>query len=686
MEQPPCTTILLVEDDNQFAKYVHHVLARSRNAAYEIVHLSTLGEAVRQLGNKEFDLVLLDLGLKDSHGLDTLKAMRKANQSLPILVITGKENDEMGKQAFHFGATGYLHKTDLTPKLLISTIQYTLERFKISSQTSQYQQNLEKMVQEHTRELQQANFVLENEILEHRKTENHLKQALDRSQEREKEVKALLKGAHAILTHRQFPVAARKVFDVCRSLVGATAGYVALLSENGDENEVVFLESGDLPCDVDPNLPMPIRGLREEAYQKGETVFNNDFMSSPYAAFMPKGHVILDNVLFSPLKIEGRAAGVMGLANKPGGFTENDAKMASAFGEIAAIALKNSWIMEALTASENQFRSLVETCPDPIVIYDTKGNVQYVNKSFSDVFGWKMGELISSRMDFFVPRKNRRETRQHLERMLAGEKVVNFETRRTTKTGQTLDIEISAAMFRDDKSRPMGSAIFFRDITQRKLLEKKIRQNERNLRKILESTYTAMVVVDAKTHCIEYVNTTAADMIGLSKDKILGKICRQFFSPADPGQCPVTDLGQRVDNSERVLLQASGERLPIIKTASAIRLDNKDLIIESFIDITEMKKAEEERISRKRLQAAIETAGAACHELNQPLQTIMNLAEAILEETGKDHPLYEELSGILNNTYKMAGITQKLNNLTTYQTTPYSEGTNILDLPNSSET
>jgi len=57
--------------------------------------------------------------------------------------------------------------------------------------------------------------------------------------------------------------------------------------------------------------------------------------------FIPNGHVTLDNVLFAPLKIEGKARGLIGLVNKPGGFTENDARMVTAFSEFAAIALRN---------------------------------------------------------------------------------------------------------------------------------------------------------------------------------------------------------------------------------------------------------------------------------------------------------------------------------------------------------
>ncbi len=99
---------------------------------------------------------------------------------------------------------------------------------------------------------------------------------------------------------------------------------------------------------MDPSLPMPIRGLREKAHMTGKAVYRNDFSGSEWAKFLPKGHVTLDNVLFSPLVIDGKVFGLLGIANKPGGFTENDARLASAFGELAAISLLNSRMLKAV--------------------------------------------------------------------------------------------------------------------------------------------------------------------------------------------------------------------------------------------------------------------------------------------------------------------------------------------------
>lgn len=158
----------------------------------------------------------------------------------------------------------------------------------------------------------------------------------------------LLRASRAVLKYNSFIDAARVIFDEACRLTGAKSGYVALLSDDGSENEVLFLESGGLPCSVDPELPMPIRGLRSEAYRTGKAAYNNDFMKSEWVKFMPPGHVVLRNVLFAPLNIDGKTVGIMGLANKDGNFTASDASIAEAFGDYAAIALKNSRMMDAL--------------------------------------------------------------------------------------------------------------------------------------------------------------------------------------------------------------------------------------------------------------------------------------------------------------------------------------------------
>ncbi len=168
------------------------------------------------------------------------------------------------------------------------------------------------------------------------------REELQRVRQRRDEMRWLLDASRAVLECHTFEASARRIFNAAREVTGAVSGYVALLNQETGENDVLFLEAGGLPCDVDPDLPMPVRGLRAEAYTRMEVVYDNDFKGSPYWAFIPPGHVVLHNVLFAPLTLEGAVVGVIGLANKPGDFTDDDARAATVLGDMAAVALERT--------------------------------------------------------------------------------------------------------------------------------------------------------------------------------------------------------------------------------------------------------------------------------------------------------------------------------------------------------
>lgn len=156
------------------------------------------------------------------------------------------------------------------------------------------------------------------------------------------EYNALKESAKAILIQQDFEKSAREIFSFCKKVTGATSGYLALLSKDGSQNEVLFLDSGGLPCNVDENLPMPIRGLRKTAYYSQKVVYDNSFAESHWVKYLPEGHMRLNNVMFAPLIVDNKAIGLIGLANKEGGFTQRDVDFVSSMGDIAAVALRNS--------------------------------------------------------------------------------------------------------------------------------------------------------------------------------------------------------------------------------------------------------------------------------------------------------------------------------------------------------
>ena len=102
-------------------------------------------------------------------------------------------------------------------------------------------------------------------------------------------------------------------------------------------------------------------------------------------------------------------------------------------------------------------------------------------------------------------------------------------------------------------------------------------------------------------------------------------------------------------------------------------------------NVIKRKKAEEAKIQKEKLQGVIEMAGAACHELNQPLQAISGYSELLMMEIDENNPLYEMINEIKNESTRMGKITRKLNNITRYATTDYVIGKKIIDIYKASE-
>ncbi len=320
-----------------------------------------------------------------------------------------------------------------------------------------------------------------SDITERKQAEEAIRDAFKESERREVEVSTLLKASRAVLGQREFKDTARTIFDACKYLIGASAGYVALLSRDCVENEVLFLEAGGLSCTVDPSLPMPIRGLRAVAYHKLEVVYDNDFSRSQWMEFMPEGHVTLNNVLFAPLIISGKAVGLLGLANKPGGFTANDARLAAAFSELAAVALQNSRLLESLASSEERFRSLAETASDAIISADGDGKIFFWNQAAESMFGYSSVEAIGRPLTMIMPGRFREGHERGMGRFIStGEKRVigrSVELAGLRKDGVEFPLELSLSKWSTQQGLFFTGVV--RDITERKWAEKEImRLNE----------------------------------------------------------------------------------------------------------------------------------------------------------------------------------------------------------------
>ena len=120
--------ILLVEDDEDDVWIMRGLLADRWEAPYELIHAETLAVALTHCATGRIDLVLLDLNLPDSRGLETFLQLHAAAGDVPIVVLTGNTNETLAIHAVQAGAEDYLVKGQLDDQLLVRSIRYALER------------------------------------------------------------------------------------------------------------------------------------------------------------------------------------------------------------------------------------------------------------------------------------------------------------------------------------------------------------------------------------------------------------------------------------------------------------------------------------------------------------------------------------------------------------------------------
>jgi PAS domain S-box-containing protein len=132
------------------------------------------------------------------------------------------------------------------------------------------------------------------------------------------------------------------------------------------------------------------------------------------------------------------------------------------------------------------------------------------------------------------------------------------------------------------------------EINTRSRIQQELSENQRRLKTIWDTVEAGIVIIDAQSHKIVDANPLALSMLGATKEEVLGATCHGFICPSDKGKCPITDLGNAMDNSERKLIAQDGSHIPILKTAVTAELNGKPHLLESFIDISPIKRVQAE--------------------------------------------------------------------------------------------
>ncbi len=185
---------------------------------------------------------------------------------------------------------------------------------------------------------------------------------------------------------------------------------------------------------------------------------------------------------------------------------------------------------------------------------------------------------------------------------------------------------------------------------------------------------------------IEYANPKLTELTGYSREELINSSIKIFKSGYH-----INEFYEKMWNTIISGEKWTGELYNKTKNgnlywefASIAPLKNKEGKITHFVkvaeNITESKKAEQEKIKAEKLQSVLEMAGTVSHELNQPLQIILGYSELLKEKLAENDKFKKQLEHIISNITRIVEITEKIKNITEYKVKHYLDNTNIIDI------
>jgi PAS domain S-box-containing protein len=344
-----------------------------------------------------------------------------------------------------------------------------------------------------------------------------------------------------------------------------------------------------------------------------------------------------------------------------------------------------------------RYRAFIDSASDGIVVVDAAGTVLYLNRAAEEVTGYARDGLAGKPLLQIVPEPFRATLNRQIARAIAAEPVDNFDLELVTTSGDRIAVSVASIAILSEHE----AAIFsFRDVTLARDLERELRRTSEFLKRILNSAVDGIIAANMRGTIVLF-NQSAERICGYHASEVIGRMSvRRLYAPGVAHE--VMRLirsaqhggGGRLEPVRRHLITAMGEEVPV-SISAAVVLDDEGREIATvgiFSDLRERLHMEErlasaqEKLAVSEKQAvAIELAGAAAHELNQPLTSVMGYTQVLMRKLGPDDVHQASLRTILEEADRMAAIVRKLGSLTRYETKSYVGGAQIIDLDRSTQ-
>jgi PAS domain S-box-containing protein len=339
--------------------------------------------------------------------------------------------------------------------------------------------------------------------------------------------------------------------------------------------------------------------------------------------------------------------------------------------------------------AEETARALLNATSESAILINTKGVILAVNEAAVCRLGKLNAKIIRMNINDVLPTEVAIKIKQKTDEVIRTGDPIWFENE---SDGLSYTNTAYPIFGRDGNVEKL--AIYTMDITDQKRTIAALRESEERFRSISSSAQDALIMMNS-TGNISYWNEAAERIFGYSKKEVIDKNLHKLLVPKKYLEVFMngfknfqnTGQGSAIGKTiEMSALRKDGTEFPMELSLSSFQLRDRWYAIGVVRDISDRKQAEKERLKQEKLRGVLEMAGAACHELNQPLQIVSGYYELLINDIPDSHPLIENLNIIREQIEKMAQITKKIMKITKYRTKPYVQGSMIIDIDKSSDT
>jgi PAS domain S-box-containing protein len=482
--------ILLVEDNADHREVMSRALTR-HDPTWQVEEVASGEEALRRVAEKEpYDLVFLDYSLPQQNGLEVLEQVRQGQAPPPLVMVTGRGDEQVAVEAMKAGAYDYVVKA-----------QDYLQRLPVVAQRA----------------------VEAHQLSCYRK----------RAEEQLRRQGAVLNGINRVLleslTCQSDEEIACTCLAVAEELTGSQFGFIWEVNQAGRCDTIAISNPGWDACTIPETeamlmlRDMEIRGIRGRVIKDERSMLFNHPASHLDWVGTPGGHPPITCFLGVPLKHGGRTIGMIGLANKESGYVLADQQAIETLAVAFVEALDRKRAEEALRESQQLLEKTFTSLEEAVFVVDpTTRTVVACNPAVKRIFGYNEKEVIGKNTEFLhVDRTTYERFGQELFPVLDADGVFQTQFQLRRKDGSIFFSEHTVTEIVDDSGQRTGLVSVVRDITEQVRAEEALRESEERYRSLFEDIPVGLYRTKPGGQILD-ANPALAEMLGYpDRDSLL---------------------------------------------------------------------------------------------------------------------------------------------------------------------